>query len=350
MTTIPPTTPPTSPSLDQAAMSAAADRWATRAKPPGSLGRLEALAVHLAGVTGEVPPAVPQHPALAVFAGDHGVVADGASAWPSEITAAMVATIAAGGAAVNAFARTVGASVTVVDVGVASPLDGIVGVEDRRVRPGTDSIASGPAMTLDDAEAAIAAGRTTAAGLIDGGADLLLGGEMGIGNTTPSAAVIAVVTRRPVRDLTGPGAGLASDALDHKATLIQRAVDRATDGGGPPPGGAALLAEVGGLELGALAGLYVEAAARRVPFVVDGVIAAASLLIAEGVVPGTASFAIAGHRSSEPAASAALDHLGLTALLDLDLRLGEGTGAVLAVPLVQAAATALRDMAALPEG
>ncbi len=335
----------TAPALDRSAMEAATHRWGTRAKPPGSLGRLEPLAVHLAGVTGQAPPPVPTRPALAVFAGDHGVVADGASAWPSEITTAMVATIAAGGAAVNAFARTVGASVTVVDVGVAGSIDGIDGVVDRRVRSGTGSIASRSAMSRDEAAAAVEAGRATAGDLLAGGADLLLGGEMGIGNTTPSAAVIAAVTGRPVRELTGPGAGLAADALDHKAALIQQALDRA----GHPDDGLALLAELGGLELGALAGLYIEAAARRVPFVVDGVIACASLLVADAVVPGTAALAIAGHRSSEPAATAALDHLALAPLLDLDLRLGEGTGAVLAVPLVQAAATALRDMAALPD-
>jgi nicotinate-nucleotide--dimethylbenzimidazole phosphoribosyltransferase len=356
------------PALDAGAMEAARARWASRAKPPGALGTLEDLAVHLAGVTGSCPPPVPRRPAIALFAGDHGVVADGASAWPSEITGAMVATIASGGAAINAFARAIGAEVTVVDVGVAGPHPTGTGVLDCRVRAGTASIVREPAMTEPEAWAALDAGRQVAGDLIGGGADCLIGGEMGIGNTTPSAAIIAACTGTDPAGLVGPGAGEPAAGMEAKRRLVTTAVERYQSrvrsgagtgaGAGAGPGGGAggfgvepimVLAELGGLEIGALAGFYLAAAEARVPFIVDGVIAAAALCVAESLTPGTASLAIAGHRSSEPAASVALDHLQLRPLLDLDLRLGEGTGAALAFPLLAAAVGALTDMTDLPE-
>ena len=331
------------------AARAAADRWSTRAKPPGSLGRLEDVAVRVAGITGTCPPAVPDQPAVIVFAGDHGVVADGASAWPSEITGAMVRTMAAGGAAINAFAAQAGASVTLVDVGVAADLDdlhalGRADVLDRRVRAGTDSIARGPAMTRDDALAALAVGAAVADERMDAGADLVVGGDMGIGNTTASVALIARLAGLDPEPLVGPGAGLPADGLAHKQSLVRTAVDRARQLDDP----LAVLAEVGGLEIAALAGLHLAAAARRVPAIVDGVIGGAALCVAESIAPGTAAHVVGGHRSTEPAATAALEHLGLEPLLALDLRLGEGTGACLAIPLVQAACRALRDLADLP--
>lgn len=333
-------------SLDEAAMRAACERWASRAKPPGALGVLEDVAVHLAGVTGRCPPRPPDRPVVLLFAGDHGVVADGASAWPQEITAAMVATIARGGAAINSLAETVGAEVTVIDVGVAgAATDNPPGVLDRRVRAGTSSIAREAAMTRYEAAAAVDVGRTVAADSIRAGADCLVGGEMGIGNTTPSAALIAVCAGRAPSDVTGPGAGAPAGGIDHKQRLVAAAVDRAIGLDDPIE----LLAEIGGLEIAALAGLYAEAAQQRVPFIVDGVIAVAALCVADRLAPGTARMAFAGHRSSEPAAGVALDHLNLRPLLDLDLRLGEGTGATLAVPLVRAAAKALSAMADLPE-
>ena len=331
------------------AARAAAHRWSTRAKPPGSLGRLEDVAVRIAGITGTCPPAVPVQPAVVVFAGDHGVVADGASAWPSEITGAMVRAMAAGGAAINAFAAQAGATLTVVDVGVSSDLTdlhalGRVDVLDRRVRAGTDSLARGPAMTRTDALAAITAGVEAAEERIDAGADLLVGGDMGIGNTTASVAIIACLTGLDPEPLVGPGAGLPADGLGHKQRLVRAAVDRAVGLEDPVD----VLAEVGGLEIAALAGLHLAAAARRVPAIVDGVIGGAALCIADAIAPGTAAHAVGGHRSTEPAATAALEHLGLEPLLTLDLRLGEGTGACLAIPLVQAACRALRDLADLP--
>lgn len=334
-------------------MSAARQRWQTRAKPPGALGALEDLAIKLAGITGRCPPPPPTRPVIVLFAGDHGVVAEGASAWPQEITAAMVATIASGGAAINAFARVIGAELQVVDVGVASPVDAgpaevesWLGVVNRRVQAGTGNIAREPAMTCSDAAAAVEVGRALAAEAIETGADCLVGGEMGIGNTTPSAALIATCADRSAEDVTGPGAGTPAEGLDHKRHLVEAAVTRAAGIEDPFE----LLAAIGGFEIAALAGFYSEAAARRVPFIVDGVIAAAAICVADRMDPGTAAVAIAGHRSSEPAATVALDHLGLDPILDLDLRLGEGTGAALAVPLLQAAASALTDMADLPDG
>lgn len=332
------------PDLDHAAADAARERWATRAKPPGALGLVEEMGVQLAAVTGVCPPTVPKRPAIAVFAGDHGVVADGASAWPQEITTAMVATIAGGGAAINAFASQIGASVRVVDVGVANPTDTFADVDQRRVRNGTASIADGPAMTVAEAESAIEVGHAVANELVDDGADSLIGGEMGIGNTTPSAALIAACSGHPVEGLVGPGAGLADSQLAHKAQLVESALAHLPADATPVE----LLAEVGGLEIAALAGFYIAAAQRQVPFIVDGVISCAALCAADRLAPGTARRAIAGHRSTEPAAKVALDHLGLQALLDLELRLGEGTGAALAFPLLAAAATAMATMADLP--
>lgn len=335
---------PPVPPLDAGAMAAARQRWATRAEPPGALGRLEDLAVHLAGVTGQCPPQVPVSPAVAVFAGDHGVVADGASAWSSAVTAAMVETMSAGGGAICVLARSIGASVTVVDVGVASPLEHLDNVRHARVRPGTASIARGPAMSVTEAAAAVDVGARIAGELVQAGDDCLIGGDMGIGNTTAAAALIGAACHVPAGVVTGPGAGTPADGHAHKEQLVATAIARAAGAAGPLE----LLARTGGLEIAALAGFYAAAAGRRTPFIVDGAIAGAALCVADRLSPGTASHAIAGHRSAEPAAAVALDHLGLRPLLDLDLRLGEGTGACLAFPLVRAAAAALEQMAELP--
>lgn len=327
-----------------AAADEAIGRWNTRAKPPGSLGRIETLATRVAAITGTCPPDVPQNPAVVVFAGDHGVVADGASAWPSDVTGFMVETMAGGGAAINAFAATVGASVSLVDVGVAADLSHLDAVVDAKVRAGTASLASGPAMTRDEALTAIGVGAAAARVTIEDGGDLLVGGDMGIGNTTPSAALIAWFTGQPAGVLVGPGAGSDESGMARKRAIIEAAMARIAGDADPLD----VLAEIGGLEIAALVGFHLGAAAARVPVIVDGVIAGAALCVADALAPGTASRVIAGHRSTEPAATAALDHLGLHPVLDLDLRLGEGTGACLAVPMVQAACRALRDMADLP--
>ena len=330
------------PPLDDRAVEAAVALHGRLTKPPGSLGRLEALGCQLAGIAGSCPPPVPVAPAVAVFAADHGVALDGVTAWPQEVTGQMVANFAAGGAAINAIARQVGATVHVVDVGVASDVSGIEGVIRRRVAPGTASIASGPAMTGDQARAAVAVGSSVASALVAEGADLLVGGEMGIGNTTAAAALVAALSGCEASVAVGPGAGADDATMRRKVGVVEAAVGRLS---GRERSTVDVLAEVGGLEIAALAGLMTGGATAGVPVVVDGVVACAALLVADGLAPGTASRCIAGHLSTEPGAAIALDRLGLEPLLSLDMRLGEGTGACLAVPLVAAAARVLTEMA-----
>jgi nicotinate-nucleotide--dimethylbenzimidazole phosphoribosyltransferase len=305
-------------------------------KPRGSLGRIEDIGVRLAGITGECPPPVPEPAAVAVFAGDHGVLAEGVTPWPQEVTAQMVANFCAGGAAVNVLARQAGAHVAVVDVGVAGDLPDAPGLFHRKVRRGTANLAVEPAMTPEEMEQAVAVGREVAGECIDSGARCLVTGDMGIGNTTASAALIAAYTGRPAREVTGRGTGIDDDTLDTKVGVVERALARRTGDA---------LAELGGLEIAALAGYILEGAERGVPVIVDGVIACAALLAAAERQPGVEDACIAGHLSTEPGAAIALDHLALEPVLDLGLRLGEGTGALLAFHLVRAAALVLNEMA-----
>jgi nicotinate-nucleotide--dimethylbenzimidazole phosphoribosyltransferase len=331
--------------LDPSALAAARERQRQLTKPPGSLGMLEDIGVLLAGLARRCPPPVPSRPAVAVFAADHGVVASGVTPWPQSVTAQMVANFVRGGAAINALARQVGATVHVVDVGVATDLRDLDGVLHYKVREGTADLAHGPAMTSTDALAAIQVGATVAHDMLAAGHDLLVTGEMGIGNTTPAAALIAAFTGRTATEVTGRGTGVDDDVLARKTTIVRQAAARTTTYLDP----VSVLAELGGLEIAALAGFIVAGAAARVPVLVDGVIACAALLAADALAAGTRDLVVAGHRSVEPGATAALDQLGLRPLLDLDLRLGEGTGACLAVPVVQAAARVLTEMATFDE-
>jgi nicotinate-nucleotide--dimethylbenzimidazole phosphoribosyltransferase len=316
-------------------------------KPRGALGGLEALGARLAGIAGACPPPVPVPAAVAVFAGDHGVVAEDVTPWPQEVTAQMVANFVAGGAAINVLARQVGATVTVVDVGVAAPLppvcDEVGSLLRRNIARGTANLVREPAMTLDQCRAALDAGAEVAAGLLEAGARALVTGEMGIGNTTAAASVIAALGGRTAAEVTGRGAGLDDAGLARKVAVVERALERHSEAvaGGPLPA----LAALGGLEIAALAGFVVAGAAGGVPVLVDGVIADAALLAAERLVPGVARRCIAGHRSTEPGATVVLELLGLEPVLDLGLRLGEGSGACLALPVVEAAARLLREMA-----
>jgi nicotinate-nucleotide--dimethylbenzimidazole phosphoribosyltransferase len=284
---------------------------------------------------------------VAVFAADHGVLAQGVSPWPQEVTAQMVANFLAGGAAINVIARQTGAQVVVVDVGVATPLDdsfnGATGLLRRKVRPGTADFTATTAMSADEARDALDVGAEVAADLVAGGAKCLVTGDMGIGNTTAAAALIAALTGRPPAEVTGRGTGIDDATLAHKVAVVEAALARhaAAVAAGPLP----TLAALGGLEIAALTGFIVGGAAARVPVVIDGVIADAALLVAIRLAPGVLPFCIAGHRSSEPGATAVLAHLGLEPLLDLGLRLGEGSGACLALPVVEAAARVLREMA-----
>lgn len=331
--------------VDAAAADAALARHDRLTKPPGSLGALENLGARLAGIAGVCPPPIPTAPAVAVFAADHGVVAAGVTPWPQEVTAQMVANFAAGGAAINAIARQVGATVVVVDVGVASDIGGLVGLEHRKVALGTADLSQGPAMAPVEASAALDVGASIAADLVARGHDLLATGEMGIGNTTASAALIAAFTHRAASGVTGRGTGIDDATLEHKTTIVADAVAR-VEGLADP---VAILAEVGGLEIAALAGFIVGGAAAGVPVVIDGVIALAALVTAHALAPGVVDRCIAGHRSTEPGASVALAHLELEPVLDLGMRLGEGSGACLAIPVVQAAARVLGEMATFDE-
>jgi nicotinate-nucleotide--dimethylbenzimidazole phosphoribosyltransferase len=327
---------------DMAAAQAAAVLHNQLTKPPGSLGRLEKTGVQLAAIAGRCPPPVPEPVTVAVFAADHGVVAEGVTAWPQEVTAQMVANFCAGGAAINVLARHAGAEVIVVDVGVATPIGSDTpGLLQRVVRPGTGNLAVEPAMTPEEARSALDVGADVAAQAAGRGARMLVTGDMGIGNTTASAAVIAAITGLPAAAVTGRGAGADDNILARKTEVVEQARQRVPAQADP----LLVLAELGGLEIAALAGFIVGGAASRLPVVVDGVIAAAAALIATALVPDTAGYLIGGHRSSEPGAAAALTHLGIEPLLDLQMRLGEGSGATLAVPLVQAAAKVLREMA-----
>lgn len=311
-------------------------------KPQGSLGFLETLGVQLCAIAGECPPPVPEPATIAVFAGDHGVVRAGVTPWPSEVTAQMVANFCGGGAAINVLARHVAAQVVVVDVGVATPIPGDAkGLLRRNVKRGTGNLAEEAAMSTDEALAALNVGADVAREALATGARLLVTGDMGIGNTTPSAALIAAFTFSSPRDVTGRGTGIDDEMLTVKTRVIEAALARLTPDATPLD----ILAEVGGLEIAALAGFIVAGAAAQVPVIIDGVIAVAAAVVARAFAPNVVGYLIAGHRSSEPGASAGLVHLGITPVLDLGLRLGEGSGAALAVPLVQAAAKILREMA-----
>jgi nicotinate-nucleotide--dimethylbenzimidazole phosphoribosyltransferase len=313
-------------------------------KPPGSLGVLEDVAAQLAGIAGSCPAPLPAPAAVGVFAGDHGVHAQGVTPWPQEVTAQMVGNFLAGGAVVNAFAAELGAEVVVVDVGVAAPLDPAPGLLDRKVRPGTADLAVGPAMTLDEARQAVEAGIEVATWLASN-SGCLVTGDMGIANTTPSAALICAFTGASAAEATGRGTGVDDPTLARKVGVVSRAVERVPARPSTPDEALAALAEVGGLEHAGLAGFVLGAAAARVPVLLDGVIAGSAALVAAGLCPTALEFALAGHTSAEPGHAVALRALGLRPLLGLDLRLGEGTGALLSLPLVASAARALRDVA-----
>jgi nicotinate-nucleotide--dimethylbenzimidazole phosphoribosyltransferase len=329
-------------SVDDASAAAAAERQGRLTKPAGSLGALELLGAQLSAIAGQCPPPVPEPAMIGVFAGDHGVTRSGVTPWPSEVTAQMVANFCAGGAAINVLARHVGADVTVVDVGVATPVPGeAIGLVRRNVAKGTADLAEGAAMTHEQARAALAVGAEVALEGVRSGVRLLATGDMGIGNTTPSAAIIAALTGATATEVTGRGTGIDDAMLRRKTEVVGRAIERVEINASPLD----VLAEVGGLEIAALAGFIVAGAASRVPVVIDGVIAVAAAVVATAFAPAVRGYLIGGHRSSEPAASLGLAHLGITPLLDLGLRLGEGSGATLAIPLVQAAAKILREMA-----
>ncbi|HET9761215.1 MAG TPA: nicotinate-nucleotide--dimethylbenzimidazole phosphoribosyltransferase [Nocardioidaceae bacterium] len=327
--------------LDAAAMSDARDRQAQLTKPAGALGVLEEASVRLSGIQGLCPPAAMTRPVVAVFAGDHGVHAQGVTPWPQEVTASMIANFRAGGAAVNVLARQAGADVYVVDMGVAADLAPGPDLLDHKIRPGTSDLATGPAMSRDEAVQGLLAGAAVAQQLVDEGYDCLLSGDMGIANTTPSAALVAAFTGSAPGRVTGRGTGVDDPTLARKVEVVSAALLERPPGDDPVE----TLASVGGFEHAGIAGFVLGAAARRTPVILDGVIAGAAALVAQALAPDALGYCFAGHRSVEPGHLVALDRLGLRPLVDLDLRLGEGTGAVLSFPLVEAAGAVLREMA-----
>jgi len=328
--------------LDARTVALARRRQDRLTKPPGSLGDLEDVSIRLSGLAGRCPAPFPSPAAVTVFAADHGVIAQGVSPWPQEVTVQMTQNFLAGGAGINALSDQMGAAVTVVDVGIAHEVPPTEGLVSRRVRNGTADFSVEPAMTRGEAMEAIEVGIDVARSLIDDGYRCLLTGDMGIGNTTPSSALIAVYTGQDPDLVSGRGSGVDETTRAHKAEVIRRALDLHRPDPGDPVG---VLAAVGGLEHAAIAGYVLAGAAHRVPVLLDGVIAGSSALVARALAPASTDACLAGHRSAEPGHRIALESLGLRPLVDLGLRLGEGTGAVLALPLVQAAVRALRDMA-----
>jgi nicotinate-nucleotide--dimethylbenzimidazole phosphoribosyltransferase len=332
--------------LDEEALAEARQRQARLTKPPGALGVLEDVSVQLAGLAGVCPPPSPRPAAVAVFAADHGVHAQGVTPWPQEVTTQMVGNFLARGAAVNAFAGVVGAQVVVVDVGVAGPLEPAPLLLQHRVRAGSRDLSLEAAMTGAEVREALDVGVKVAARLVGEGYRCLLTGDMGIANTTASAALIAAFTGASPQQVTGRGTGVDDETLRHKVDVVTTALTRHADViARLDEDPIAVLAAVGGLEHAAIAGFVIGAAALRVPVVLDGVIAGAAALAARAIAPAALLACLAGHRSAEPGHSVALAALGLRPLVELDLRLGEGTGAVLALPIVQAAVAALSEMA-----
>ncbi|KKB97172.1 nicotinate-nucleotide--dimethylbenzimidazole phosphoribosyltransferase [Mycolicibacter arupensis] len=330
---------------DPTAAAAARDRQNCLTKPAGSLGRLEALSVWAASCQGLCPPKPFERVRIVVFAGDHGVTRGRVSAYPAEVTAQMVANIDSGGAAINALAAIGGATVRVVDMAVASDLPGGA-LGAYKVRRGSGDITREDALTAEETNAAVEAGRRIADEEVDGGADLLIPGDMGIGNTTVAATVTAALTGAEPTDVVGHGTGIDDSGWARKAAAVRDALFRSRPHHADP---FALLRCCGGADLAALAGFCAQAAVRRTPVLLDGLASTAAALVADRLAPGARAWWQAGHRSPEPAHALACAALGLEPILDLQMRLGEGTGAAVALPVLHAAVAALSSMSTFAE-
>jgi nicotinate-nucleotide--dimethylbenzimidazole phosphoribosyltransferase len=334
--------------IDEESRSRAAARADALLMPRRALGRLLELGEKVAGITGYSAMDLSKK-MVVVMAGDHGVTVEGVSAYPSEVTGQMVRGFAAGMAGINVLCRHAGIGVRIVDMGCAAELSDLVAsgaLVDARVGPGTANMRRGPAMSRGQALQCIQRGAAIARGLSAEGTRMIGTGDMGIGNTTPSAAIAAVVTGAPVLSLTGRGTGIDDAQLVHKAEVIGESIALNR----PNPGdGLDVLAKVGGFEIGGIAGLILGAAECRIPVVIDGVISVAGAIIAWLLEPGICGFLFAAHRSVEPAQSAMLTLMGLEPILDLGMRLGEGTGCALAMPVIEAGAKVIREMATFEE-
>jgi nicotinate-nucleotide--dimethylbenzimidazole phosphoribosyltransferase len=330
------------PPLDADVMRQAEERQSRLTKPARSLGRLEDLSIRVAGMTGQLDPPLDQA-VVFTLAADHGVVAEGVSAYPAEVTAQMVGNFARGGAAINVLARALGARVVVADVGVKADIEDHAAVRSVKVARGTANIARGPAMTIEQAVTAIEVGRSLVREEEARGLHIAITGDMGIGNTTASAAVICALTGLSPDRIVGRGTGVDDAGLGRKRAAVSRALE--VNAKAIARGPVDTLAAVGGLEIAALVGVILEAAHSRTPVIVDGFISGAAALVAGAIAPTAVGYMIASHRSQELGHGEVLTRLGLEPLLDLELRLGEGTGGVLALPLVRAAMRLLNEMA-----
>jgi len=331
--------------LDKGAMAEARSRQDFLTKPQGSLGRLEELSIKLAGIQGKPIPQI-RHKAIITMAGDHGVVAEGVGNWPQEVTAQMVYNFLAGGAGINVLARHAGARVVIVDMGVAAELEAHPQLISRKVARGTRNICLGPAMTSEQAMTSIESGIEVVGTELAKGLDIVGTGDMGIGNTTASSAICATMTGEPAAKVTGRGTGISDEQLVHKIEVVKRALAVNRPDRQKP---VEVLAKVGGFEIGGLVGVMLAAAAYRIPVVIDGFISGAAALIATALAPQLKEFLIPAHVSAEKGHKLLLKHLGLKPLLDLGMRLGEGTGAVLGIFLAEAAAKILAEMSTFAE-
>jgi len=331
--------------LDESAMASARARQNTLTKPAGSLGRLEELSVQLAGISGKEIPTI-NHKVIITMVGDHGVVAEGVSAYPQEVTPQMVLNFLHGGAAINVLARHVGARITIVDMGVAADLPSHPSLVNKKVACGTANMTQGPAMTREQAEQAILAGVDVVEAEIAKGLDIVGTGDMGIGNTTPSAAIASALTGIEPAKIAGRGTGVDDDGLKRKINAIERALAINNPN---PSDGVDVLSKVGGFEIGGLAGVILGAAANRKAVMVDGFISTAAAMIAVAIAPAVRPYLISAHRSQEYGHSQMVAWLGLKPLVDFDLRLGEGTGAALGISIAEAACKILAEMATFGE-
>ena len=327
--------------VDQGLIEDTQKRLDNLTKPPGSLGRLEELARQIVAMTGQKSPSL-KNKVIFTFAADHGVTDEGVSAYPKEVTAQMVYNFLNGGAGINVLAKHAGARVVIADLGVASDLKAEAGLVIKKVNYGTKNMARGPAMTYDEARRSVEAGIEIFEDEYKKGVDLAGTGDMGIGNTTAASAISAVITKRPVEDVTGRGTGIDDLALKNKIKIIKKAIEVNR----PDPNDAFdCLSKVGGFEIGGLAGVIIAAASRRVPIVIDGFISGAAALLACKIEPKSRDYMISAHSSVERGHKIVLDYMGLKALLDLDLRLGEGTGSALAMHFAEASIRILTEMA-----
>ncbi|MGA2315410.1 MAG: nicotinate-nucleotide--dimethylbenzimidazole phosphoribosyltransferase [Thermodesulfobacteriota bacterium] len=331
--------------LDERAMAEARMRQDNLTKPQGSMGQLEFLSIQVAGIKGDARPRI-IHKVIFTLAGDHGVTRKGVSAYPSEVTPQMVYNFLRGGAAINVLARQVGARVIVADLGVASVLERHPQLKDKKVALGTDNMAEGPAMSREEAIRSIEAGMELVEEELTKGMDILGTGDMGIGNTTPSSAITSALTGVDVAAVTGKGAGLDEEGWKRKVKVIQKALALNQ----PDPKDAIdVLSKVGGFEIGGIVGLILAGARYRIPVVIDGFISGAAALVATSLSPQVRPYLIASHQSAEPGHRRILEHLSLIPLLNLNMRLGEGTGAALGIFLIEASLKILNEMATFAE-